>query len=84
MEKNLLQKIITAQEEERRRIARELHDQVGQALASLMLELKLLEQAKDRRLIEESMMRLRTTLTNELVLQKNQTFAAYSPFSISL
>lgn len=36
----LLQKVITAQEEERQRIARELHDQTGQTLSSLMMGLK--------------------------------------------
>ena len=36
----LLRRIVTAQEEERLRIARELHDQMGQHLAALMLGLK--------------------------------------------
>ena len=36
-------KVINAQEEERKRIARELHDQTGQSLTSLMVGLKLLE-----------------------------------------
>ncbi len=40
----LLAQLINAQEEERRRIARELHDGVGQALTSLMVGLKLLNQ----------------------------------------
>lgn len=38
----LLQRLVTAQEEERRRIARELHDQLGQQIAPLMLGLKWL------------------------------------------
>jgi signal transduction histidine kinase len=40
-----LQRVIHAQEEERRRIARELHDETGQALASLMVGLRNVEEA---------------------------------------
>ncbi len=40
---DLLRQIVSAQEEERRRISRELHDEVGQHLAALMLGLKSLE-----------------------------------------
>jgi signal transduction histidine kinase len=36
----LLEKVIVAQEEERKRIARELHDDTGQALTSLMIGLR--------------------------------------------
>ncbi|HET9224572.1 MAG TPA: chemotaxis protein CheB [Roseiflexaceae bacterium] len=38
----LLRRLVSAQEEERRRIARELHDQMGQDLTALMLGLKML------------------------------------------
>jgi PAS domain S-box-containing protein len=41
----LLQRLVTAQEEERHRIARELHDQMGQYLAALILGLKVLKDA---------------------------------------
>jgi len=41
----LLRRLVTVQEEERRRIARELHDQMGQDLTVLMLGLKALRDA---------------------------------------
>ncbi len=44
----LLERVLAAQEEERHRIARELHDEVGQALTSLMVGLRLLEKEADR------------------------------------
>ena len=43
----LLDQVITAQEEERRRIARELHDETGQALTSLTLGLAQIREARD-------------------------------------
>jgi signal transduction histidine kinase len=39
----LLRKTITAQEEERRRISRELHDETSQVLSALMMNIDLLE-----------------------------------------
>lgn len=39
----LIRRLVTAQEEERRRIARELHDEMGQHLVALMLGLKSLD-----------------------------------------
>jgi len=43
MRLQLLQKVISAQEDERKRVARELHDETSQSLASLMVGLKVLE-----------------------------------------
>lgn len=43
----LLEQLITAQEEERKRISRELHDGVGQALSSLMVGMKVIAQLDD-------------------------------------
>ena len=41
---DLLQRLVTIQEDERRRIARELHDSLGQFLSALNLRLSILEQ----------------------------------------
>ncbi|MBP2018913.1 signal transduction histidine kinase [Symbiobacterium terraclitae] len=45
----LLQKVLSAQEEERGRISRELHDEVGQALTGLIVGLRLLEEGDEGR-----------------------------------
>ena len=66
LQRDFLQKIMTGQEAERRRIARELHDQTGQALASCMVELKLLEQATKDDDYRKGIERLKRTLTQEL------------------
>jgi PAS domain S-box-containing protein len=42
--RELLRRLVTAQEDERRRISRELHDQMGQRLAALMIGLKTLDE----------------------------------------
>ena len=47
VQRDALRRVVHAQEEERRRLARELHDETGQALASILLGLKTLEEAGD-------------------------------------
>jgi signal transduction histidine kinase len=42
-----LRRVVDGQELERRRLARELHDETGQALTSILLGLKAVEEAKD-------------------------------------
>ena len=46
-QQNLSRLILQAQEEERYRLARELHDEAAQALTSLLVRLRLLERAQD-------------------------------------
>src|SRR6476620_7084932 len=45
--RDALRRIVAAQELERRRLARELHDETGQSLTSILLGLKSLEDAKN-------------------------------------
>ncbi len=47
LRRQLLERVIAAQEEERRRISRELHDSTSQSLTSLMVGLRTLENACD-------------------------------------
>jgi signal transduction histidine kinase len=44
--RDALRRVVSAQELERKRLARELHDETGQALTSMLLGLKTMEEAK--------------------------------------
>jgi signal transduction histidine kinase len=46
VQRDALRRVVEAQELERRRLARELHDETGQALTSILLGLKSVEEAK--------------------------------------
>jgi signal transduction histidine kinase len=45
--RDALRRVVSAQELERRRLARELHDETGQALTSILLSLRTVEEAED-------------------------------------
>jgi len=47
MRRLLLERVLSAQEEERRRVARELHDETGQLLTSLLVGLRTLEHSQN-------------------------------------
>ncbi|HEY7355430.1 MAG TPA: sensor histidine kinase [Ktedonobacterales bacterium] len=68
--------ILTAQEQERKRIARELHDETSQVLTSLLISLKVLEEA-----ITNEEARARVEETRSLV---HQTLRAIRNLSIDL
>lgn len=62
----LLQRLVTAQEEEQRRLSRELHDQTGQSLAALMLGLKAVEDSGGVKESVRHRLRQLQDLTNQL------------------
>jgi signal transduction histidine kinase len=62
----LLEKLITAQEDERRRIARELHDEAGQALTALIVNLEVAEHASSVPADQQRLSRLRAIAEDTL------------------
>jgi PAS domain S-box-containing protein len=67
----LLTRLILAQEDERRRIARELHDQLGQQLTALRLTLETLKAQP----IERKELRVQVETLEELALQLDEQVA---------
>jgi signal transduction histidine kinase len=61
-----LEKVITAQEKERKRISRELHDETSQALTSLMVGLKVLAGAASLQEVQEKASQLRAVAAQTL------------------
>ncbi len=66
MREQLLARLINAQEDERKRISRELHDETSQALTSLKVGLRLVEESTDSAHIRKKLTELRALATQTL------------------
>jgi len=64
--RQLLERVINAQEEERKRVARELHDETGQALTALLMSLESVEAH-----LPEASAPLRASLQRSITLTQN-------------
>jgi signal transduction histidine kinase len=64
--RDALERVLSAQEDERRRLARELHDETGQALTSILLGLRGLEEAKDPEALRANVAEVRDLVRSTL------------------
>jgi signal transduction histidine kinase len=66
VERDALRRVVQTQELERKRLARELHDETGQALTSVLLGLRALEEAKDEASLREAAANVRQLVVDTL------------------
>lgn len=66
MRAHLIARAISAQEEERTRIARELHDETGQALSAILIGLRSIEEAPDVERVRRLSERLRAVTAHAI------------------
>ena len=64
--RDALRRAVEAQELERRRLARELHDEIGQDLTSLLLSLRTIEEAESSKQLREATAALRELVVTAL------------------
>jgi signal transduction histidine kinase len=64
--RDALRRVVAGQELERQRLARELHDETGQALTSILLGLKGIEEAADTAAARQSVLVLRELVVSTL------------------
>ncbi len=64
--RDALQRIVSAQEAERRRLARELHDETGQALTSILLGLRPVEEARNEEELRAAVSEVRELVRSTL------------------
>lgn len=60
----LLKQLVASQEDERRRIAHDLHDQIGQSLTSLLFQLRVFADASDLAAEKDHVARIRATVND--------------------
>ncbi len=78
MRGQLIERIIAAQEDERKRLARELHDQTGQSLTSLLVGLKVVEGSRTLDDLKDRTSALKQ-LTVQLIEEVHQLSLALRP-----
>ncbi|OEH86626.1 hypothetical protein BHU72_10240 [Desulfuribacillus stibiiarsenatis] len=64
--KSLLKKVITAQEMERKRVSRELHDETGQLLSALMVQLQCIKQVGKQENFDQNVDNMRKVISRTI------------------
>ena len=77
----LLRRLVNAQEDEQRRISREMHDQMGQSLAALLLGLKALRSSVRDESATESIQRLQD-ITNRIADEMHSLIRELRPTAL--
>jgi signal transduction histidine kinase len=69
--RKLSDRLVTAQEEERRNLSRELHDEIGQAMSAMLVELGRLEAAQDGEVRRERLASVRRMAETSVGMVRN-------------
>ncbi|MEN3330269.1 MAG: hypothetical protein V7638_5076 [Acidobacteriota bacterium] len=77
----LVRRLVSAQEDEQRRISRELHDQMGQSLAALLLGLKSLKDSVKEKVTVASIQRLQE-ITNRIAEEMHSLIRELRPTAL--